>query len=89
MQTPVVEIYTADYCGYCHQAKQLLNKKGVNYQEIRVDLDPAKKTEMIERSGRRTVPEIFIDGDLVGGFDDLWSLEQSGELDKKLGRQKP
>lgn len=89
MQTPVVEIYTADYCGYCHQAKQLLNKKGVNYQEIRVDLDSAKKTEMIERSGRRTVPEIFINGDLVGGFDDLWSLEQSGELDKKLGLQKP
>jgi glutaredoxin 3 len=88
MEKPRVEIYTAEYCPYCHQAKQLLDKKNVKYEEIRVDSDPVKKVEMIERSGRRTVPEIFIEGQLVGGFDDLWGLEKSGELDKKLGLKK-
>lgn len=84
MQNHRVEIYSADYCSYCHQAKQLLDRKGIKYIEIRVDLDAEKRTEMIERTGRRTVPEILIDGTLIGGFDDLWSCEQSGELDKKL-----
>ncbi len=89
MEKPHVEIYSAEYCPYCQQAKQLLNRKGVAYDEIRVDLDPTKKTEMIKRAGGRlTVPEIFIDGELIGGFDDLWSLEKSGDLDKKLGLQK-
>jgi glutaredoxin 3 len=77
-----VEIYSADYCGYCHQAKQLLDKKGIAYTEIRVDLDPEKREEMIKRTGRRTVPEILIDGELIGGFDDLWAYAQSGKLDK-------
>jgi GrxC family glutaredoxin len=90
MKKPHVEIYSTESCPYCQQAKQLLNRKGISYEEIRVDLDPSKKDEMIERSkGRRTVPEIFINGELVGGFDDLWGLEKSGELDKKLGLQKP
>ncbi len=90
MEKPYVEIYSAEYCSYCQQAKQLLDRKGIIYHEIRVDLDPAKKTEMIERAaGRRTVPEIFIDGELIGGFDDLWGLEKSGELNKKLGLKNP
>lgn len=79
-----VEIYTADYCGYCHQAKQLLERKGISYTEIRVDLDPSKREEMIQRTGRRTVPEILIDGELIGGFDDLYASEQSGKLNQKL-----
>ena len=80
----LVEIYTADYCHYCHQAKQLLDQKGISYTEIRVDLDAEKRTEMIERTGRRTVPEILIDNELIGGFDDLWAYAQSGKLDKKI-----
>jgi glutaredoxin 3 len=85
MKKPRVEVYSAEHCPYCQQAKQLLNHKNIQYEEIRVDLDPAKKEEMINRSGRCTVPEIFIEGHLIGGFDDLWALEKSGELDKKLG----
>ena len=88
MDKPRVEIYTADYCGYCHQAKQLLDRKGIQYAEIRVDLDAAKRDEMITRTGRRTVPEILIDDELIGGFDDLWAYEQSGELDKKWGKSR-
>lgn len=86
MEKPYVEIYTAEYCSYCQRAKQLLDKKGVNYTEIRVDLDAAKREEMIQRTGRRTVPEILINGELIGGFDDLWAYEQSGKLDQKLTR---
>lgn len=84
MEKHHVEIYTAEYCSYCHQAKKLLDSKGIQYTEIRVDLDAEKRTEMVERTGRRTVPEILIDGELIGGFDDLWSYEKSGQLDQKL-----
>ena len=80
-----VEIYSADYCGYCHQAKQLLDRKGIAYNETRVDLNADKREEMIQRTGRRTIPQILIDNELIGGFDDLWAYEQSGELNKKLG----
>lgn len=77
-----VEIYTAEYCGYCHQAKQLLKHKGIDYTEIRVDLDDQKRDEMIQRTGRRTVPEILIDDQLIGGFDDLQAYAQLGKLDE-------
>ncbi len=89
MEKTYVEVYTAEYCSYCQRAKQLLDKKGVNYTEIRVDLDADKREEMIQRTGRRTVPEILINGELIGGFDDLWAYEQSGRLDQKLGKAKP
>lgn len=80
-----VVIYTTATCPYCHRAKHLLDDKGVSYQEIRVDLEPELRAEMMERSGRRTVPQIFIDGKAVGGSDDLYALEQAGELDQLLG----
>lgn len=80
MEKPRVEIYTAEYCSYCQQAKQLLDKQGIHYTEIKVDLDANKRIEMVERTGRRTVPEILIDGELIGGFDDLWAYEQAGKL---------
>jgi glutaredoxin 3 len=79
-----VIVYTTEYCPYCVQAKKLLDHKKVAYQEIRVDLDAEKREEMMRLSGRRTVPQIFIDGQSIGGFDDLWALEQRGELDKLL-----
>lgn len=79
-----VIIYSSAACSYCVRAKALLDQKNVKYEEIRVDLDPEKREEMIERSGRRTVPQIFIGDKHVGGFDDMWALEQQGELDKLL-----
>ena len=80
-----VEIYTKFTCGYCHRAKALLKQKGVELEEISVDLGGPKKQEMIQRTnGRMTVPQIFIDGKHVGGCDDLFELEASGKLDELL-----
>ncbi len=81
-----VIVYTKDYCGYCAQAKAVLQAKGVNFTDIDVTHDPALEAEMIERSGRRTVPQIFIRGDHIGGFDDLAALDATGELDRQLAR---
>lgn len=80
-----VLIYSTPWCPYCERAKRLLEGKGVNYVEIRVDLDPMRWDEMVARSQRSTVPQIFIDGLHVGGCDDLLALEQSEELDPLLG----
>lgn len=82
-----VEIYTSPFCGYCHRAKQLLQRKGVTFVEIDVMMNGAKKEEMIARaSGGRTVPQIFIDDRHVGGCDDLYALEFRGGLDPLLAR---
>lgn len=78
-------IYTTEICPYCVRAKQLLDSKGVTYQEIRVDANPALRNEMVARAGgRRTVPQIFINDQPIGGCDDLMTLEISGELDSLL-----
>ncbi|MDF2868392.1 MAG: grxC [Gammaproteobacteria bacterium] len=79
-----IKIYTTEICPYCVRAKQLLDRKEVSYQEIRVDMEPAIREEMIKLSGRRTVPQIFINEQPVGGCDDLYALERAGELDKLL-----
>ena len=79
-----VTIYTKDYCGYCAQAKTLLQAKSVAFTEIDVTHDPDLEAEMMERSGRRTVPQIFVGGEHVGGFDDLVALDASGQLDPLL-----
>ncbi len=82
-----VEIYTSALCGYCQRAKALLNKKGVAFTEYAVDAEPGRLDEMLKRSqGRRTVPQIFIDGKGIGGSDDLQALEIKGKLDALLGR---
>ncbi|MGN6520784.1 MAG: glutaredoxin 3 [Dokdonella sp.] len=76
-----VEIYTTAICPYCVAAKQFLKQRGLAFEEIRVDTVPARRTEMLERSaGRRTVPQIFVNGAHVGGFDDLVAAERSGRL---------
>lgn len=83
-----VELYTTGYCGYCRRAKSLLDSKAVPYEEIRVDTEPARRGEMMERSGgRRTVPQIFIDRQPIGGCDELFQLEREGQLDKLLNQQ--
>ena len=81
---PKIEIYTTPTCPYCVKAKKLLDSKGVQYEEINVDTDEVKYQEMIKRSGRKTVPEIFIDGKFIGGCDDLCALEKEGKLDPLL-----
>lgn len=77
-------MYSAGYCGFCRRAKALLEQKGVTWNEIEVDHDPALRLEMAERSGRRTVPQIWIGEQHIGGFDDLYALERAGKLDELL-----
>jgi glutaredoxin 3 len=80
-----VEIYTKFGCPYCARAKQLLEQKGVDYEEYEINSAPGKRDEMLARAnGRTTVPQIFIDGRHVGGSDDLADLERSGRLDPML-----
>jgi len=81
-----VKIYTTPYCPYCVRAKRLLERKGVPYEEIDVANDDQARIELAERTGRRTVPQIFIGQDHVGGSDDLHALEEQGKLDAMLGR---
>lgn len=81
-----VEIYTSFFCGFCHRAKSLLDSKGVAYDEIDVSFKPAKRSEMMDRAGgKHTVPQIFIDGEHIGGSDELAALDRDGRLDAKLG----
>ena len=82
---PTVEMYTTFFCPFCMRAKRLLKKKGIEYTEIGVDGDPALRQQMTERSGGgQTVPQIIIDGNPIGGSDELVALEGSGELDRLL-----
>jgi glutaredoxin 3 len=84
---PQVDIYTSSTCPYCRQAKDLLARKNVAYTEKVVDMDPDLIAEAVERSGgRRTVPQIFINGESVGGYDEIAALEQSGRLDEILAQ---
>lgn len=79
-----VSIYATAVCPYCVMAERLLVSKGVSVTKIRVDLDVEKRVEMVERTGRRTVPQIYIDEYHVGGYDDLSALDRSGKLDNLL-----
>lgn len=82
----IIEIYTQPWCGYCARAKRLLTAKGVQFREIVAPRGTAERDEAIRRSGGgTTVPQIFIDGEPIGGADELSLLEASGELDRKLG----
>lgn len=82
MLVATIIIYSSLTCPYCDHAKDLLDQKGLKYNEINVDKDPNKLAEMIDRTGRRTVPQIFIDGKYIGGFDDLRNLSENGSLDR-------
>lgn len=82
MQT--VTLYTTGHCPYCVNAKSLLTRKGVTYEEIDVSSSPQRLAEMLQRSNRRSVPQIFIGERHVGGFDDLAALERGGKLDALL-----
>jgi glutaredoxin 3 len=81
-----IEIYTTPWCGYCARAKALLERKGAAYEETDVMEDSVKRTEMRQRSRRTTVPQIFINGQHIGGSDELAELEQAGKLDSLLAQ---
>jgi glutaredoxin 3 len=80
-----VVIYTTNYCPYCTGAKALLRSKSIAFEEIDVTHDEKLREEMEQRSRRRTVPQIFIDGEPIGGYDDARRLDAAGELDRMLG----
>ncbi|KUF09541.1 glutaredoxin 3 [Pseudoponticoccus marisrubri] len=82
---PKVEVYSSPLCGFCHAAKRLLTKKGVDFTEIDVLAQPQRKSEMMDRAhGRHTVPQIFIGETHVGGCDELYALDRAGKLDPML-----
>ena len=82
MTQPAITLYVSSWCPYCQRAKHLLTQKGLVFSEIDVDEDAKFRAQMAERSGRRTVPQIFIGERHVGGCDDLVALEDCGELDR-------
>lgn len=87
MSQPEIEIYTKAFCGYCHRAKRLLDSKGVTYTEYDITMGGPKRAEMLERKpDASTVPQIFIDGQAIGGSDDLARLDRDGKLDALLGQ---
>lgn len=81
---PIVRMYSTQVCPYCMMAERLLNKKGAHLEKILVDQDPEELEKMIELSGRRTVPQIFVGDHHVGGYDDLVELDMQGELEPLL-----
>ncbi len=82
---PKISMYSTGVCPYCQRAEMLLKSKGIgDIEKIRVDLDPARREEMTQRTGRRTVPQIYIGEVHVGGFDDLAALDRAGGLDPLL-----
>ena len=86
MSAPPVVMYTTNWCPYCERARRLFASKGAAFEEIDVESAPEKRAEMQTRSGRRSVPQIFIGDQHVGGSDELAALVESGKLDSMLGR---
>ena len=84
MAAPTIEMYATSWCGYCERARTLLRSKGAGFAEISIEGRPELREEMIARSGRRTVPQIFIGTRHIGGSDELAELEAAGELDALL-----
>ena len=84
-----VEIYTWQYCPFCIRAKALLDQKGINYEEYSIDGDEEARSRMIDRAnGRKTVPQIFINNESIGGCEELYSLESTNQLDKLIKQDK-
>jgi glutaredoxin 3 len=79
---PRIELYTTRWCGYCVRAKALLDSRGLAYEEISLDDDPAFRQRLLELTGGWTVPQILVDGRPIGGYTELWQLDRSGELER-------
>jgi glutaredoxin 3 len=82
VNTPRIQLYTTAWCAYCVRAKALLDSRGLAYEEISVDDDPAFRQRLLDLTGGWTVPQILIDGRPIGGYTELWQLDKSGELDR-------
>ena len=78
-----IQIYTTRWCGYCVRAKALLDAKGIAYEEVSLDDDPAFRRNLFDLTGGWTVPQILIDGTPIGGYTELWRLDKSGALDER------
>ena len=89
MSAPKVVMYGADWCGYCARARKLLEAKGVAFEEIDTDLVPGARQEARARSGRSTIPQIFVGDQSIGGADELAALEAAGRLDSLLKMTEP
>lgn len=86
MSAPHIRIYTSEACSFCVRAKNLLTKKGVPYEEVHVSRSDAKaRMDLVELTGRYTMPQILIDGTPIGGFDDMKALDDAGRLDAMIG----
>jgi glutaredoxin 3 len=77
-----VLMYTTEWCGYCVRAKTLLEERGIEYEEVRMDGDPEFRQKLLDMTGRWTVPQIFVDGQPIGGYMELWALDRSGALEE-------
>ena len=86
MSQPRIEMYATSWCPYCERARSLLRAKGVAFDEINLEVHPGQREEMIKRSGRRTVPQVFIGGEHIGDCDELHALDAAGGLDPLLAR---
>ena len=86
---PDIKIYSTAVCPYCVAAKNFLKQRGQSWEEIRVDLDPAVRKEIVEKTGRTSVPQIFINGQHIGGHDDMVALDRAGKLDPLLAGSAP
>ncbi len=86
---PPITLYTSAVCAYCVAAKNFLKSRGLEWSEVRIDLDPGERQRMVERTGRTSVPQIFIGDTHVGGYDDLVALQRAGKLDPLLGGGSP
>jgi len=82
---PEVLVYTKPFCAYCTAAKSLLLEKGVSFREIDISRDDVERNDLVQRTGQRTVPQIFVGTQHIGGFDDLSALDRQGKLDALLG----
>jgi len=85
----IVLMYSNNSCAYCGAARMLLTKKGISFDDVLINTDPEKRAEMQARSGKTSVPQIFVGETHVGGFDELCELDMSGELDKLLAGERP
>jgi glutaredoxin 3 len=79
-----VLVYTTRWCGYCVRAKALLDARGIPYEEVSLDTDPAFRQKLQELTGSWTVPQILVDGEPIGGYTELWRLDRTGQLDARL-----
>jgi len=87
--TPPITLYTSAVCGYCVAAKNFLRSRGLAWQEVRIDTDPAEREKMVSRTHRTSVPQIFIGDTHVGGYDDMMALHRAGKLDPLLSGGTP